>query len=92
MMMRLWKRLKDRRYLPTFAGLAIILLVLTAFTTLRAQEGTQNVTPQPTPVHIDQVAKLAREGNVRALALTGDIVTARLTDGSLVTARKEYQV
>ncbi len=42
-------------------------------------------------IHVDQLAKLARDGGVKNIVLDGDIATASLTDGSAVVTRKEPQ-
>jgi cell division protease FtsH len=49
------------------------------------------VAQQPQAVNEDQIANMARDGNVRSIVLTGDVVTATLLDGSTVVTRKEPQ-
>ena len=51
----------------------------------------QQVAQQPQAVNENQIAKLAMDGKVRSIALTGDVVTATLSDGTRVATRKESQ-
>ena len=84
--------MKDRRYAALLAAVVILGLAFAAFTVVRGQNISDTAVIQPQPVNIDQIARMAKDGNVKAIALNGDIVVAKLGDGSLVSARKEYQV
>ncbi|MHB0871208.1 MAG: ATP-dependent zinc metalloprotease FtsH [Chloroflexota bacterium] len=87
--MRFRKLLKNRRLMMMLAGLAAVLLLAVA---LAVRTTTAVDAAQPRQVPVDQIAKMARQGELETLTLSGDVVIAKLSDGSTVTSRKESQV
>jgi len=86
-----FRKLFEKRRLAAAIVVAIALLALASFTAARNLDRSPGVSQQPQPVHIDQIARLAKEGSIQSLTLVGDNVTAKLADGSTVTSRKESQ-
>jgi len=85
---------KLRRNQRGIVALAVVaLLAVTAATLLlRSNTLSGKTEEQPRTVNVDQIARLAREGDIRSLSLNGDVVTAQLADSSIVVSRKESQV
>jgi cell division protease FtsH len=88
--MRFQRILNDKRLRLVIVGFVIALLV-TISAVLRTVEANRNAAPQPQSVHVDQVARLAKNGEVDSITLNGDTVVAKLIDGTLVMTRKEPQ-
>ena len=88
--MRFQRILNDKRLRLVIVGFVIALLVTIA-AVLRTVEANRNAAPQPQSVHVDQVARLAKNGEVDSITLNGDTVVAKLIDGTLVMTRKEPQ-
>ncbi|HEX2987842.1 MAG TPA: ATP-dependent zinc metalloprotease FtsH [Chloroflexota bacterium] len=82
---------KNRRWIVLLAAVAILIVASTVLI-FRSNSLSGKVDDQPRPVNVDQVARLAKDGEIKTLSLNGDVVTARLTDGSSVISRKEAQV
>ncbi|MGE5618116.1 MAG: ATP-dependent zinc metalloprotease FtsH [Sphingomonadaceae bacterium] len=80
--------LKDRRLTMLLAALAAALLLAV----LLAVRTSNTETVQPRQVPVDQIAKMAKQGQIQSLTLSGDVVVAKLSDGSTITSRKESQV
>ncbi len=89
--MRFRKMPKKRRILTLLAVFSAILLLVGTMA-IRTVISSSAATQQPKQVSVDQIAKLARQGDIKSLTLSGDEVTAKLADGSSVTSRKEPQV
>jgi cell division protease FtsH len=89
--MRFRKLQKNRRWIVLLAAVAI-LIVTGAALLFRSNSMSGKAEDQPRPVNVDQVARLAKDGEVKTLSLNGDVVTARLVDGTSVVSRKEAQV
>ncbi len=87
--MRFKKMPKDRRVRLVIAGLTLLVLVVAALAFRNVQ--ATNTAPQPEVVNVDQIARLARNGEVQSLTLRGDSAVARLSDGTVVLTRKEPQ-
>ncbi len=88
--MRFQKMPKKRRLVMLLAIFAAVLLLVGALAARSVAMGGATQPPQQVPV--DQVAKLARQGDIETLTLSGDQVTAKLADGTTVISRKEPQV
>jgi cell division protease FtsH len=82
---------KNRRVIVLMAILAATLLLVGALTARGIASGV-GAGQQPRQVPLDQIASLANQGEVQRLTLSGDVVTAKLVDGSSVVSRKEPQV
>ena len=91
--MRFFHRLRgNRRFTLFVAVVSLVALGIAGVLLLsRNVETAHEIAQQPQTVNVDQIANLARDGNVQSIVLTGDIVTATLSDGSKVVTRKEPQ-
>ena len=90
--MRLRRLWGNKRFTLFVVVGSLVLLGLAAAFTVYTHDGTSiEVAQTPRAVDIDQLANMARDGNVRSIVLTGDIATATLSDGSTVVTRKESQ-
>jgi len=89
--MRFPKLRRNQRWIVALAVVAL-LAVTAATLLLRSDTLSGKTEEQPRTVNVDQIARLAREGDIRSLSLNGDVVTAQLADSSIVVSRKESQV
>ncbi len=87
--MRFRKMPKNRRLIFLLAVFAAMLLLVGTLAARSIASGS--AAQQPRQIPVDQVARYARQGEVQKLTLSGDVVTAKLADGSTVTSRKEPQ-
>jgi cell division protease FtsH len=88
-----FRRLRGNKRLTLLVTVILLVLIGVAAALLLARNmgaGREAAQP-PQVVHVDQLANLARDGNVRNIILTGDNVTATISDGSTVVTRKETQ-
>ena len=88
-----FRKFPGNRRLTLFATIVSLVLVgvACAFLISRAASNESPIAQAPKAVDVDQVATLARNGDVRSIVLDGDVVTATLSDGSTVVTRKEPQ-
>ena len=88
--MRFRKIPKGQRSLIAVAILAALALLI-ATIAARNYAMANDASQRPRQVTLDQLAGLAKSGDVQNLTLSGDTVTARLADGTVVISRKEPQ-
>ena len=82
----------DRRRTLMVGAIVLLLVGTIAAAAIRSQDSASAAPPPPRQVHLQEMARLARDGQVQVMVLTGDLVTSRLVDGQLVNSRKESQI
>ncbi|HZK67036.1 MAG TPA: ATP-dependent zinc metalloprotease FtsH, partial [Chloroflexota bacterium] len=82
----------DRRRILLVGAIALLLVGMIAAAVVKSQDAASAAPQPPRQVHLQEMARLARNGDVQVIVLTGDLVTARLVDGQVVNSRKESQV
>ncbi|HEX9015788.1 MAG TPA: ATP-dependent zinc metalloprotease FtsH [Chloroflexota bacterium] len=92
LVMRFRKFMGNRRFILLVAAISLVAIAAGGtFLFSRAGAPARETTAQVQIIHLDQLAKLVRDGAVRDITLNGDLATITMADGSTAVVRKESQ-